>query len=34
MAEPKPESLARMWKFVKGFAQKSGTTMHPNQAVT
>jgi hypothetical protein len=27
MGEPKPESLDKMWKFVKGFAEKSGTTM-------
>jgi len=23
-----------MWKYVKGFAEKSGTAMHPNPAVT
>jgi ferredoxin-thioredoxin reductase catalytic chain len=34
MAEPKKESLDKMWKFVKGFADKSGTTFHPTPAVT
>ena len=34
MAEPKQESLDKMWKYVRGFAEKSGTTMHPNPAVT
>jgi len=34
MAEPKQESLDKMWKYVKGFAEKSGTTMHPMPAVT
>ena len=34
MAEPTQESLEKMRKFVKGFAEKSGTTMHPMPAVT
>jgi ferredoxin-thioredoxin reductase catalytic chain len=34
MAEPKQASLDKMWKYVNGFAAKSGTTMHPNRAVT
>ena len=34
MAEPSKESLEKMWKYVKGFAEKSGTSMHPNPAVT
>ena len=34
MAEPSKESLDKMWKYVKGFAEKSGTAMHPNEAVT
>ena len=34
MAEPTQESLDKIVKFVKGFAEKSGTTMHPNPAVT
>ena len=34
MAEPRQESLDKMWKFIKGFAEKSGTTMHPMPAVT
>ena len=33
MGEPSKESLDKMWKFVKGFAEKSGTTFHPNRAV-
>jgi ferredoxin-thioredoxin reductase catalytic subunit len=34
MTEPKQASLEKMWKYVRGFAEKSGTTMHPNPAVT
>ena len=34
MSEPKKESLDKMWKYVKGFAEKSGTAMHPMPAVT
>ena len=34
MVEPSKESLEKMWKYVKGFAEKSGTRMHPNPAVT
>jgi len=34
MVEPKQESLDKMWKFVKGFAEKSGTAMHPTPEVT
>ena len=34
MAEPKQESLEKILKFVNGFAEKSGTVMHPNPAVT
>ena len=34
MAEPTQESLDKMWKYVKGYAEKSGTTMHPIPAVT
>lgn len=34
MSEPSKESLEKMQKYVKGFAEKSGTTMHPNRAVT
>ena len=34
MAQPKDASLDKMWKFVKGFAEKSGTTFHPNRDVT
>ena len=34
MAEPTQESLDKIMKFINGFAEKSGTTMHPNAAVT
>lgn len=34
MNPPRQESLEKMWKFVKGYAQKSGTTFHPNASVT
>lgn len=34
MNQPTKESLDKMWKFVKGFAEKSGTTFHQNPAVT
>jgi len=34
VSEPSTESLDKMWKFVKGFAEKSGTIFHPNRAVT
>ena len=34
MDEPRKESLEKMWKFVRGFAEKSGTTFHPTPAVT
>ena len=31
---PSQPSLAKMRKFVKGFAEKTGTTFHPNPSVT
>ena len=34
MPEPSEKSLIKIEKFVKGFAEKSGTLMHPNPAVT
>jgi len=34
MAEPTKESLEKMWKYAKGYAEKSGTAFHPNAAVT
>jgi len=34
MDDPRKESLEKMWKFVRGFAEKSGTTFHPTPAVT
>ena len=34
MPEPSEKSLIKIDKFVKGFAEKSGTAMPPNPAVT
>jgi len=34
MSEPSEKSLEKMRKFVRGFATKTGTTMHPTPAVT
>ena len=34
MSEPSEKSLEKMRKFVKGFAEKTDTAMHPNPAVT
>lgn len=34
MVQPSKERLEKMWKFVRGYAEKSGTVCHPNQAVT
>ena len=34
MDQPTNDSLDKMWKFVKGFAEKSGTIFHLNRAVT
>ncbi len=34
MADPSQDSLDKMWKYAKGFAEKSGTTFHPNPKVT
>ncbi|MCP9440445.1 MAG: ferredoxin:thioredoxin reductase [Nitrospira sp.] len=34
MTEPTPESLEKIVKFVQGYAEKSGTVMHPNPSVT
>ena len=34
MDQPTNDSLDKLWKFVKGFAEKSGTTFHLNRAVT
>ena len=33
MAEPKQESLEKMWKYVKGFAEKSGTFTNTERRV-
>lgn len=34
MSEPSEKNLEKMWKYAKGYAEKSGTVFHPNQAVT
>ena len=34
MSEPSEKNLSKMWKYAKGYAEKSGTVFHPNQAVT
>jgi len=34
MGDPSKASLDKMWKFTKGFAKKSGTSLHPMPAVT
>jgi ferredoxin-thioredoxin reductase catalytic chain len=34
MSDPSEKNLAKMWKFAKGYAEKSGTAFHPNHAVT
>ena len=33
-ANAKPESLAKMWKYARNFADKSGTYLHPHQEIT
>jgi ferredoxin-thioredoxin reductase catalytic chain len=32
--EPTKANIDRMWKFVRTFAEKSGTAFHPNSGVT
>jgi ferredoxin-thioredoxin reductase catalytic chain len=34
MPEPSEKNLEKMWKYAKGYAEKSGTVFHPNRAVT
>ena len=34
MKEPSEKSVDKMWQFAKKFAEKSGTTFHPNKDVT
>lgn len=34
MADPTQESLDKMWKYARGYAEKSGTVFHPNPKVT
>lgn len=34
MADPTKESLEKMWKYSRGYAEKSGTVFHPNPKVT
>jgi ferredoxin-thioredoxin reductase catalytic chain len=33
-ARATPESLAKMWKYVRHFAEKSGTHLHPHPEIT
>lgn len=32
--QAEPKSLEKMWKFVRGFAAKSGTSLHPQPDIT
>ncbi|HEX2056587.1 MAG TPA: ferredoxin-thioredoxin reductase catalytic domain-containing protein [Nitrospiraceae bacterium] len=34
MSAPSEKNLEKMWKYAKGYAEKSGTVFHPNQGVT
>src|SRR5690349_16289123 len=34
MAEPTPENVEKMWRYVHKFAEKSGTFLHPEPEVT
>ena len=34
MPEPSPQSLDKMWRYARKFAEKSGTVFHPNPEVT
>ena len=34
LAQASPESVVKMWKFVEGFAKKSGSYLHPQRAIT
>ncbi len=33
-AQAKPETLAKMWRYVRKFAEKSGTHLHPHPEIT
>ena len=33
-AEASPESLAKMWRYARGFAEKTGTHLHPHPEIT
>lgn len=33
-AQASPENVARMWKFVENFAEKSGSYLHPQREIT
>ncbi len=33
-AQASPEAMAKMWKFVEGFAKKSGSYLHPQREIT
>jgi ferredoxin-thioredoxin reductase catalytic chain len=33
-AQASPKSMAKMWKFVEAFANKSGSYLHPQREIT
>lgn len=33
-AEVRPETLAKMWRYARNFAEKSGTHLHPHPEIT
>ena len=33
-AQASPQNVEKMWKFVRNFAQKSGTYLHPQREIT
>ena len=33
-AEASPENLAKMWKYARNFAEKTGTHLHPHPEIT
>ena len=34
MEQPKPESIEKMWRYAGKFAEKSGTSLHPQREIT
>lgn len=33
-SQASPQNIAKMWKFVENFAQKSGSYLHPQREIT